>query len=111
MAAICDGLDVMRVGHHLAELAHEIPDSFVGGVENMRAVGMHHDAGRRIARRGAVPADVRVPLKNLRAVSCPPELERDGGAGKSGADNGDLHWCSPMVRISACVPRTKPICG
>ena len=58
------GEDAVLVAGELGELPHVVPHPLVGGVEEVRAVLVHLDAGLRLGLGVGVPPDVRAPIQD-----------------------------------------------
>ncbi len=99
----------MLVAGELGELPHVIPHPLVGGVEEMRAVLVHLDAGLRLGLGVGVPADMRTLFDDEHAlVELAGHALGDRQAEKSGADDEEVETSGhrlPRVSDRATVAR------
>ncbi|SLN67702.1 hypothetical protein PSA7680_03577 [Pseudoruegeria aquimaris] len=92
------GLHPVLVGHETGVGVHVLPDFLVVGVEDVRAVHMHHDPRFGVAFGVAVPTHVIAPVDDRHLVAGLRQLTPDHRARKPRADkkNGLAHYVTPL---------------
>ena len=77
-------------GPHLAEAVDVLPYVLELGVEDVRAVDVHHHVGFRIANGVAVAGDVVATVEHAHPMAGLGELAGDDGPGEAGAGDADV---------------------
>ena len=91
--------DAVLVAGEFGELPHVVPHPLVGGVEQVRAVLVHLDAGLRLGLGVGVAADVRAAVEHQDAlVQLGGHAFGDRQAEESGADDEEVEAAGGLGR-------------
>ena len=78
--ALRNSFDAVDIGHEFREPAKIIPHFLIVGVEDMRAIDMHHNPGFGITRRMAITGHVVASFEDLNIVAMDREFPCNNGS-------------------------------
>lgn len=89
--ALRDRLDPVHIRTEFSKLVDVIPCPLISRMENVRAITMHHDAGRRIALGMAVAASVRTFIQQNDLMAFLRKMTGNNGAAETRSNDTDSH--------------------